>query len=207
MIIETISVGPLDVNCYLLACEKTHQGMVIDPGDQEDKILGRIQALAVDVQYIVLTHAHIDHIAATMDLQQQVNGRVCCHSDDRFLLNNASAQAELFQLRQPKAISIDIDLKQTSVLHMGACSFSVLETPGHSPGSVCLYAASNQSCFVGDTLFRESIGRTDLPGGDSESILFSIRNKLFTLPEETAIYPGHGPATDINHEQNSNPYF
>ncbi len=205
MIIETIPVGILGVNCYLAVCEQTKKGMIVDPGDQEDVILRYIDE-EIDIEYIVLTHAHVDHLAATAPLQSKVGGLICLHSADSFLLENADAQAELFQLRRPDSLHIDIDLKEQHALKIGHHDFQILETPGHSPGGICLYNKSSKTCFVGDTLFYESIGRSDLPGGDHNLLVDSIKTKIYTLPDTTILYPGHGPKTGVEHEKSMNPF-
>jgi hydroxyacylglutathione hydrolase len=205
LIIKTIPVGPLSVNCYLAVCEQTKKGMIIDPGDQEDVILRYIEG-DIDIEYIVLTHAHVDHLAATAQLQSKVGGLICLHSADGFLLENADAQAELFQLRRPDSLYIDIDLKEQHALKIGYYDFQILETPGHSPGGICLYTETSKTCFVGDTLFYESIGRSDLPGGDHNVLVDSIETKIYTLPGNTILYPGHGPKTDVEHEKTMNPF-
>ena len=203
--IETIVVGPLMVNCYLVACERTKKAVIIDPGDEEDLILARVRELELNVQYILLTHGHIDHIGAVAEVKAATGAPVCAHEADRFLIANAPTQAGLFGLRRPTAFQIDRPISEGDELAVGDVVLRVIETPGHSPGGVCY--DGGEVLFSGDTLFQQSIGRTDLPGGSYEQLVGSIRSKLFVLPDDVPVHPGHGPPTTLGEEKRFNPFL
>lgn len=205
MHIETITVGPLMVNSYIVACDATNEAAVIDPGEEEDKILQKIGEMGARVKYILLTHGHVDHLGAVAEMQQATGAEICIHKNDEPFVENAGVQASFFDLRVPAPFKIDHYVKDGDELQVGELTFSVLETPGHSPGGVCYLCGD--SLFSGDTLFQQSIGRTDLPGGVHRQLLDSIGKKLLILPEKTKVYPGHGPATTIGEEKRLNPFL
>ena len=193
------------VNCYVLACDRTRKAAVIDPGDNEEKILSYIKNNNFNVTHILLTHGHVDHIAAVSEIKKATRAEIMMSKDDLILVNNAATQARLFDLRPAGYFTIDRYVKDEEQIKVGDMVIRVLATPGHSPGGVC-YLLENY-LFAGDTLFAESIGRTDLPGGSYELLLTSIRNKLLILPSNTVVYPGHGPATTIERELQFNPFL
>jgi hydroxyacylglutathione hydrolase len=205
LILETVVVGPLMVNCYVLGCEKTKAAVVIDPGDDEEDIIAVITARGLKVNYILLSHGHADHIGAAGKLQQATSAEIYIHPDDTFLLDIADIQAAMFDLRPPQPFKTNLFHGNDDHLGVGDYPIEVISTPGHSPGSVCFKI--NGFIFSGDTLFYESIGRTDLLGGSVQHIITSIKEKLFILTPETKVYPGHGPDTTIAHEINYNPFF
>ncbi len=204
MIIKTVPVGPLEVNCYILACKDTGEAVVIDPGDDEEQILAAIKEDNFKVTHILLTHGHADHIAAVAEIQKATGAKIFINHDDDLLIKNAGMQAAMFGLRNPPPFQIDTFLHDGDKIVFGPHEIKALATPGHSPGCVCFYV--NGCLFSGDTLFWDSIGRTDLPGGSHTQIINSILNKLFTLPDETRVYPGHGLPTSIERERKCNPF-
>ena len=204
MIFETIIVGPFMMNCYILGCEKSHKAVVIDPGDEPDNILEKLKELGLSLEYILLTHAHIDHIGAVAELVQQTGAKILMHKNDDFLRLNAGAQAKMFNLPVPGKFTVDQYITDDQIIDLGPYQIKVIHTPGHSPGCVC-YLVENL-LVSGDTLFYESIGRTDLFSGSFSDISLSIQNKLFVLDKNINVYPGHGPSTSIEHEMNNNPY-
>lgn len=205
MKIETIMVGPLAVNCYVIACDTTRNAAVIDPGDDEEKILSLIKNKNFNLTHILITHGHVDHIAAVAEIKKTTQAEINMSKDDLMLVENAGFQADMFDLRSPKHFSIDRFIKDKDQIRVGNLHIKVMATPGHSPGGVCYYT---ENClFAGDTLFSDSIGRTDLPGGSYELLLSSIRNKLLILPPNTKVYPGHGPITTIEREFKFNPFL
>ncbi len=203
--IDTINVGPLMVNSYLVMCENTKEATVIDPGEDEDKIKRKIGGRGAKVKYILLTHGHVDHIGAVAEIQQATGAEICIHRDDVALVENAGIQASFFNLRVPAPFKINQYIKDGDELQVGELTFCVMETPGHSPGGVCYLCQDH--LFAGDTLFQQSIGRTDFPGGSHQQLLNSISKKLLILPDRTKVYPGHGPATTIGNEKRFNPFL
>jgi hydroxyacylglutathione hydrolase len=203
--VETVVVGPLMVNCYILGCEKTKTAIVIDPGDNEEDIIAVIKDKGLTLNFILLSHGHVDHIGAAKELQEATGSQIYVHPADMFLLNIAGIQAAMFDLRAPAPFKTTLFQENEHRLAIGEYRIEVISTPGHSPGSVCFKI--NNLLFSGDTLFYESIGRTDLLGGDMQQIFTSIKEKLFVLSPETTVYPGHGQATSIEHEINFNPFL
>jgi hydroxyacylglutathione hydrolase len=204
LILETIVVGPLSVNCYVLGCDQDRAAVVIDPGDDEEQILQIVQSNKLRLQYILLTHGHVDHIGAVHELQQASGSEVFIHPDDAFLVKVAGIQASLFDLRSPQPFVSSHFPENGRQLTFGSQIIEVITTPGHSPGSVCFKI--NDLLFTGDTLFCESVGRTDLLGGSSHQLAESIKTKLFKLDADTRVFPGHGPSTTIGHEKQFNPF-
>lgn len=205
MIFETFPVGPLQCNCIIIGCEKTRQAIVVDPGDEVDQILQRLSLHSLKPTVILHTHAHFDHVGATKPLKEVTEARTYLHPEDRFLYEHLAQQVEMFGLKAPEQTQIDHWFKQDEALEVGTLSAQVIHTPGHSPGSVSFYLDGR--LLSGDTLFAGGIGRTDLWGGSYEEIMRSIRDRLLTLPDETAVYPGHGPSTTIGQEKRLNPFL
>lgn len=208
MIHKTIVVGPLQCNCVLLGCEKTREAVLIDPGDEPRKIVQLVRDLGLNVKYLLHTHAHFDHIGGTKGVKKEMESTVCLHKEDELIYNNLPMQGQMFGMQFESAPAIEKFLEDEEILSFGEHRLQVLHTPGHSPGSVCLKLLDgDESVFSGDTLFRESIGRADLWGGDYQKLLTSIRNRLFVLNGEIQVFPGHGPSTKIDHEKKNNPFF
>ncbi len=207
MIHEILPVGMLACNCSVYGDETTHQAMVVDPGDDIPSIVAILHRHALKVTAIVITHAHIDHIGGAAKLKAITGAPVYMNMNDEMLYDRLDVQAEWLGMETPDTTEIDQPLKDGDILKLGPCEISVIHTPGHTQGSSCLHAASEKLLFAGDTLFHESIGRTDLPGGDGRQILRSISNKLFALPGDTNVVCGHGPSTTIDHEIHHNPFL
>lgn len=209
MIIETFPVGPLGCNCSLLVDPTTKSAIVVDPGGDFPKIRARLERLEAKVLAIVHTHTHIDHVGATAPLQEWSSAKASIHEADRPLYNMLPMQAALLGIPVPKTCELEGDLDEGKTVCAGSIELGVMHTPGHTPGSVSFLVKTGQTqvLFAGDTLFRRSIGRTDLWGGDGQAILVSIRNKLFTLDGSTSVVTGHGPSTTIGEEKRSNPFL
>ncbi len=205
MIIAGLEVGVFAENCYVVGCETTLQGVVIDPGDEVARILKTIAELKLKIKYILLTHAHLDHVKEVSAMQKALAIPVLMHRADQFLLDNLPAQAAAFGLTTSGIPRVDKYIEEGDAIEFGRYHFEVLHTPGHSPGGVTF--AEKGVAFVGDVLFAGSIGRTDLPGGDYETLIRSIQSKLFPLGDDTQVYPGHGPQTTIGREKQTNPFL
>jgi glyoxylase-like metal-dependent hydrolase (beta-lactamase superfamily II) len=206
MIHEVLSVGMLQCNCSVFGDQQTREAIVVDPGDEIARILEIVARHGLTVKAIVITHAHIDHIGGAQKLKLATGAPVYMNQNDAELQKMMDVQAAWLGTAPPPAVAIDSDAKDGGVLAMGATEFHVLHTPGHTQGSISLWIPSENKLVAGDTLFRDSIGRTDLPGGDGRQILRSIHDKLLPLPEETVVIPGHGSNTTIGREKEFN-YF
>jgi glyoxylase-like metal-dependent hydrolase (beta-lactamase superfamily II) len=211
MIIRPAAAPPFFKNGYLVACDRTREAVLIDPGDEVQTLLGAAERERLDVKMILLTHAHLDHITGVATAKRRLGVGVWLHRDDEFLYNGVVEQGRLFGLTVERQPPIDNYYEEGQQLACGDLVIDVLHTPGHCPGGVCLAIggrhAEARNLFVGDTLFAGSIGRTDLPGGDTDTLLRSIRTVLFSFPDETAVYSGHGPVTTIGEEKRSNPFL
>lgn len=205
MTIDAIVVGPIQVNCYLIACDDTRDAVVIDPGDDASRILQRITAQKLTLRRILLTHGHFDHFGAAAELKAATGAAICAHHADLSLIVDAPAHAALFGLPAPKPFEIDRFVAEGDEITWGRLCAQVLETPGHSPGSVSFLL--DKEVFVGDVLFSRSIGRTDLFGGSYEQLLRSIRDKLLVLDDDVRVHSGHGPPTTIGRERKYNPFL
>ncbi|HLH02208.1 MAG TPA: MBL fold metallo-hydrolase [Bryobacteraceae bacterium] len=207
MIHLILPVGLLQCNCSIFGDEQTREAIVIDPGDDIDQITGLLAQHQLKVKAIVITHAHIDHVAGAAQLRALTQAPVYLNDRDKQLIDLLAVQAKWLGMDTPQKPEIDSASTEGTVLTLGNTEFHVLETPGHTPGSQSLWIPSENKLVAGDTLFRESIGRTDLPGGDSRQILASIHTKLLTLPDDAVVIPGHGPETTIGHEKQFNPFL
>ena len=212
MIVKMLQVGPIMTNCYIVGCEETKQGAIIDPGGNGDYILSEVRLLGLEIRYVINTHGHFDHTLANGEVieglkeRQQQPPLLAIHQADAPMLKNGGG-AFLFGLRGFASPPADMYLEEGDVLTLGQVKLKVLHTPGHSEGSVSLLNEEEKAVFDGDVLFNMGIGRTDLSGGDLETLMDSIRNKLLTLPDDTVVYSGHGPATTIGRERAGNPFL
>jgi hydroxyacylglutathione hydrolase len=202
-----LPVGPLQCNCSIIGDETTREAMAIDPGDDVEDLLALIRQHRLIVKQIVITHAHIDHVGGAMKLRAATGAPILLNQNDLELLKMLDEQADWIGVTPPGKVEIDQSVGQADILKAGSHAASVLHTPGHSEGSICLYFKPEKKLIAGDTLFAGSIGRTDLPGGSFEKIIRSIREKLLPLPDETVVVPGHGPLTTIGEERESNPFL
>jgi len=207
MIHEIIPVGPLQCNCSVIGDESTREAMVIDPGDDINDVLARVRKHGLTVKQIVITHAHIDHVGGAMKLRQITGAPILLNQNDYALLKMLDAQAAWVGMASPGKVEIDQALGEGDKVRAGILEATVLHTPGHTEGSVCLYFPAQQKLIAGDTLFAGSIGRTDLPGGSLEKIMSSLHQRVLALPDETIVVPGHGPLTTIGEERESNPFL
>ncbi|MBV8865451.1 MAG: MBL fold metallo-hydrolase [Acidobacteriaceae bacterium] len=207
MIHVIIPVGLLQCNCSIFGDEQTHDAIVIDPGDEIEQIIGVLDKHQLCVRAIVITHAHIDHVAGAHRLRAFTNAPIYMNERDKQLLDMLATQAAWLGVEAPPRPEIDVASVEGTLLKLGSAEFHVLSTPGHTPGSQCLWIPSENKLVAGDTLFRNSIGRTDLPGGDLRQILASIKTRLFDLPEDAVVVPGHGPETTIGREKELNPFL
>ncbi len=208
MIHEILPVGMLACNCSILGDESTGEAIVIDPGDEIERVREILTRHNLRVKYIVATHAHIDHVGGIEKLKRATGAEVLMHEADLPLYQNLAAQAAWLGVRPPGVIEIDAFLKEGDALRVNSIALEVLHTPGHSPGSLSLYLpGAEHRIFSGDTLFQGSIGRTDLWGGSYEQILRSIHSTLLKFPDEMPVYPGHGEPTTIGEERQSNPFL
>jgi len=205
---ESFVVGPLQCKCTLLACEKTQEAVLIDPGDEGPKLTQELKKLGVNVKYLLHTHAHFDHIGATGHLKQSVGGTICLHSGDASIYQMLPLQGKMFGMQFEDAPPVDHFLEDEEILVFGENRIQVIHTPGHSPGGVCFKLLQGEEfLFSGDSLFQGSIGRTDLWGGDYDQLISSIKTRLLTLDDDIGVFPGHGPSTSIGRERRTNPFL
>lgn len=209
MLIKKLTVGPFQCNCTIVGCEKTKEAVIIDPGDEPERINHLVKSLGLKPKYLLHTHAHLDHVGGTFGVQEQLGGESCLHREDLILFENVPMQAALFNLPPPPTGKIDQFIEEGDCLKFGEHRVEILYTPGHTPGSVSFYlpGEAGDQIFTGDTLFFGSIGRTDLWGGDYNQILKSIHEKLLPFGDKTLIHPGHGPDSTIGAEKSHNPFL
>src|ERR1700738_3216258 len=206
MIHEILPVGMLQCNCSIFGDEQGREAVVIDPGDEIEEIQAILAKHALKVKAIVITHAHIDHIGGAAKLKAATGAPVHMNASDQELYDHLDVQASWLNMKTPKKTAVDAEARDGDTFTLGEATFHVLHTPGHTQGSISLWIPAENKLIAGDTLFRDSIGRTDLPGGDGRQILRSIHDKLLPLPEETVVIPGHGQTTTIGREKQFN-YF
>lgn len=205
MKIIQLEVGQLGTNCYIVYCEQTLKAAVIDPGGSPEAILGEINRLNLSIEYIINTHGHADHIGANDAVQQATGAKVLIHPEDAGMLTNAQRNLSMFIGGGIVCKPADQLLNHNDTIRIGHMEWKVLHTPGHTTGGICLTA--DKVVIAGDTLFAESIGRTDFPGGSYSQLIASIKNNLLTLDDDTRVLPGHGPETTIGWERTHNPFI
>jgi glyoxylase-like metal-dependent hydrolase (beta-lactamase superfamily II) len=207
MIQTGLTVGLLEVNCYILGDEETGEAVVIDPGGDEEEILEALQKARLDLKYIIDTHGHFDHVDANQPLKEATGAKIAIHEADAQMLGQPSAEAMFFTGNRVRPSRADLLLKEDDLLDFGPYRLKVLHTPGHTPGGISLVLEGQPCVYVGDLLFAGSIGRTDFPGGSFDNLIQAVRTKIFPLGDQYAVYPGHGPATTVGHERKYNPFF
>ncbi|MFH1646066.1 MAG: MBL fold metallo-hydrolase [Chloroflexota bacterium] len=204
VIIKRLVVGSLSANCYIVGLKSAGEGMVIDPGGNGQDIRRSIDETGLDITVIVLSHGHSDHIASLYDIQDRTGAAVAIHVEDADFLEGRGAYSSQFGISYPTPHPPDRLLREGDVIDIGGWQFTVVHTPGHTPGSICLL--SGDKVFTGDTLFRRGIGTTLMPGSSRRQLIESIRTRLMTLPDDTIVYPGHGRETNIGAERRDNRY-
>jgi len=204
LIIKDLVVGPIMANCFIVGCEDTRAAAVIDPGADADKILMALARLKLTAKYILNTHGHFDHVGANRRMKDATGAEILIHTLDVPMLSCLSASAAAWGMAAEDSPAPDRTLADGDTVAFGTITLKVIHTPGHTPGGISF--STDGFVFVGDTLFAGSIGRTDFPGGDYDTLLGSIRNKLFLLDEKVNVFTGHGPATTIGQEKRSNPF-
>ena len=203
--VTVMEVGPLAENAYIVAHPGSAKAAVIDPGEEGEEILRRLSADGLALDKILLTHGHFDHVGGVRVLKERTGASVYVHPDEVDRMLAAPRQGAIFGLGVPKPPAPDVLVRDGDIVALSDQTFRVLHTPGHTPGHVAF--VSGGLAFVGDLIFAGSIGRTDLPGGSHDALLRSVREKIFTLPDDTILLPGHGPATTVGEERRSNPFF
>ena len=206
MKLEYLVVRPLSVNCFIISDNKC-DAVVVDPGGDGDAIIDFITKQKLKPLMIINTHGHFDHIGAVAQLKNKYNIPFMMHGDDEFLLELSSETSQMFGLGEIEVPALDEKVQDGDVLDAGEMKFRIIHTPGHSPGGICIDIEGFDSVITGDTLFQESIGRSDFPYANHAKLLDSIRTKIFTLDENRVLYPGHGPSTTVGHEKRHNPFF
>jgi len=207
MIHEILPVGPLQCNCSIFGDESSGEAIVIDPGDEIGRITAILGKHHLRVKAIIVTHAHIDHIGGAQKLKALTGAPVYMNFNDQELYDHIDQQAQWLGVSTPEKTTIDVNAREGESVQLGAAEFQVLDTPGHTQGSVSIWIPAENKLVAGDTLFRDSIGRTDLPGGNSRQILRSIHDKLLPLDDAVVVIPGHGENTTIGRERERNPFL
>lgn len=205
MQIIKLEVGALGTNCYIVWCDQTREAVIIDPGGDAASIMAQVDGEKLSVKYIINTHGHADHIGAVAKIKQVTGAPVLIHSADADMLTSSSRNLSTYMGPGITCEPADRTIKEGDIIKFGTESLTVLETPGHTPGGICLKGEA--VVFSGDTLFAESIGRTDFPGGSYSQLIQHIRQKLMSLPDDYTVYPGHGPETTIGWERKMNPFI
>lgn len=207
MIHEILIVGPLQCNCSILGDEASREAIVVDPGDDISRIVSTLEQHHLTVKQIIITHAHIDHIAGAQRLKKLTGAPILYNQNDLPLVKMMDLQAGWLGIPTPEVAPPDANLEDGQIVSIAGLTGSILHTPGHTEGSVCLYLPQQTLLLAGDTLFAGSVGRTDLPGGNTAKLLKSIHSSLLTLPDDVIVIPGHGPKTSIGVEKESNPFL
>jgi hydroxyacylglutathione hydrolase len=211
MIIESQAIGPFFKNGFVVACEETREAVLIDPGDEVQSLLAFAERNTLAIRYILLTHAHVDHVTGVATAKRALGVPIYLHRDDLFLYERAVETGAMFGLTVERQPPVDVYYTPRDVITFGAYQARPHHTPGHCPGGVCLQVGkqgqAGKDLFVGDTLFAGAVGRTDLPGGDYDTLIASIRTVLFAFGDDAIVHPGHGPDTTIGQERRTNPFL
>jgi hydroxyacylglutathione hydrolase len=210
MIMETTVVGAFQCNCTIIGCEETKEALIIDPGDEPEKIKAILKKHNLKPKYLLHTHAHLDHIMATREIKESNSGDILLHKADKKIYDNLQAQASIFGFKVKSPLAPDRFIEDGEILNIGKnINLKVIHTPGHSPGSICFHFDKLEKplVFSGDTLFSGSVGRTDLWEASHEQMIKSIKNRLFALDDETIVCPGHGEKTSVWKEKKTNPFL
>lgn len=208
MIVKQLIVGNMSVCSYIIGCEKTGKGAIVDPGGDENLILAEAEKMGLEVVYIIATHGHPDHVCGNRTIKEATNGEIIMHEDDADFFEQPETQNYFSMLGMEASPPTEIKVKEGDIIELGEEKIQVIHTPGHTPGGMCLYCAPD--LLTGDTLFVGGLGRTDFPGGSYNDLIDSINTKLLILPEETIVWPGHGyggSRSTIGEEKRSNPYL
>lgn len=203
--VDTLVVGPIEENCYVLKDDATGEGIIIDAGDNGQEILNYVRDKGIDVKLLVNTHGHWDHIGAVDVLREALRVPLAIHGEDASMLTVDEEEMSVYSTFAGRKKPAEILLKDGDTVNFGKSGLKVMHTPGHTRGGICLYGGG--CLFSGDTLFAGSVGRTDLPGGSYQEIIHSVNEVLSGVPDETRVYPGHGPATSMGRERRCNPYM
>ena len=207
MIFESVEVGPLGVNCFILGCAASREGVVIDPGGDVGRISEIVQKHGLKIRYIINTHGHFDHVGSNLQAVKAFGAPLLIHENDAAMLGRAAEVANMYGMQGENSPAPDSFLAETTEIVFGTHHMKVLHTPGHTQGGCCLYLEAEKKVITGDTLFADSIGRTDLPGGDTATLLASLANEFLTLDDSVKVYSGHGPVTTIGRERLHNPFL
>lgn len=208
MIFKQLMVGSMGVCCYVLGCEETKIGAIVDPGGDENKILAEVEKLGLEIRYIIATHGHPDHVCGNRTVKDATGGAIVMHEADAAFFERSETQNYFSMLGLEPSPPAEVKVKEGDIIEIGKHKWQVIHTPGHTPGGICLYCKPN--LITGDTLFVEGVGRTDFPGGSYSELLESLKKKVLTLPDETVIWPGHGYGglqSTIGAEKSNNPYL
>ena len=203
MLIKNLAVGQLQSNCFIIADDNTKEAIIIDPGDEPDRIIDVVKGNSLNVRYILCTHAHFDHVGAISDIKDETDAKIVVHKDEGEIYEGARDQAAFWGYELEPLPEPDMFVQEGDKLEVGDLKFEILHTPGHSPGGLCLYSEDEKVVFTGDTLFAGSVGMTDFYGGDMDKLKKSF-SRLMSLPPDTKVFPGHGPVSSIRQEKDSN---
>lgn len=207
MILQGLTVGPFQENCYIVGDQSTGEGALMDPGDEATRIALAVEQTEVEIGSIILTHSHIDHVGAVADLADEYACPVLLHAEAEQMLQNVQQQAVMMGVKFGRVPEVDRYIATDETLQVGGVSLKALYTPGHAPGHLAFYIEEEGLVISGDAVFAGSVGRTDLPGGSMDVLMASIRDQILTLPDETRLYPGHGPDTTVGQERAANPFL
>lgn len=206
MIVEILIVGPIAANCFIIGDEETMEGAIIDPGEDAIEILEKVKETGLNIKYIIATHGHFDHCAAVKQLKDHLDCEFLLHEEDLFYVRDSVDSARKWGFTIDQVPDPDSFLKDNEVIKLGSLELRIIHTPGHSPGGISIYIESEKALFSGDTIFQGSIGRTDFRKGSLPILTESIKDRIYSLPDNTQLYTGHGPVTTVGDEKKYNPF-